>query len=278
MASPPQLGQINGNLLDESGRLTSVTTLLDGAFGGVQPVGMNTGNNSGVYPDGVLERMYLAFPGQTGGFQISGLDVNMKYNLDFMPSINIYADNTTYYAVGNDTVIQSGTFNTLHPATMYGVSPDSHGNIQVWLGLYGASEEGLINAMVINGYNVNSSVAPNPPTGVGGANQDQTVATAASITTPVSSLNGDSVVSASPNPFTDHFVVSVPAEQNDKINVILYDVSGAVVYQKEFDNLNQGTNYLTVQPGLATKSGLYFVKLVSSNGQSKYPVIKIVKM
>jgi predicted esterase len=278
MASPPQLGQINTNLLDESGRLTSMSTLLDGAFGGVQPVGMNTGNNSGVYPDGVLERMYLAFPGQTGGFQISGLDVNMKYNLDFMPSINIYADNTTYYAVGNDTVIQSGTFNIAHPATMYGVSPDSHGNIQVWLGLYGASEEGLINAMVINGYNVNSSVAPPPPVGVGGSDPNQTLTTAASITAPVSSLNGDSVVTASPNPFTSSFRLSVPAEQNDRVTVILYDVSGAVVYQKEFDNLNQGMNDLTVQPDLATKTGLYFVKLVSSNGQSKYPVIKIVKM
>jgi hypothetical protein len=251
--------------------------LLNGVFGGVQPVGMNTGNNSGIYPDLVLAREYLAFPGQTGGFQISGLDVNMKYNIDFMPSINIWADNTTYFAVGNDTVIQSGTFNAAHPATMYGVSPDSHGNIQVWLGLYGASEEGLMNAMVVNGYNNPTSVAPPPPTGVGGSDNDQTVATAASITTPVSSLNGDSVVAAYPNPFTTGFTLSVPAEQNDRISVVLYDVSGAIVYEKEFSNLNQGMNYLQIQPALAAKTGIYLVKLVSSNGQSKYKIIKVVK-
>jgi large repetitive protein len=280
LASPPQLGETWNNYFnDESGKPTSLGLLLDGAFGGVQPVGMNTGNNSGVYPDLVLAREYLAFPGQTGAFQISGLDLNMKYDISFMPSINIYADNTTYYAYGTDTVIQSGTFNINYPATMYGVSPDSHGNIQVNLGLYGASEEGLVNAMVVNGYNNPTSVAPVPPINAADVTpQATTITTAAVFTTPASASNGDSVVSAYPNPFKSSFTLTVPAEQNDRVSVLLYDVTGATVYQKEFTNLNQGANYLEIEPSGATKAGVYIVKLVSSNGQSKYQVIKVIKM
>ena len=68
------------------------------------------------------------------------------------------------------------------------------------------------------------------------------------------------------------------AQNNDRIQVVIYDVSGATVYQKEFDNLSQGTDYLTIEPTWATKTGTYLVRLVSSDGQSKYKTIKVVQM
>ena len=79
---------------------------------------------------------------------------------------------------------------------MYGVSPDSKGNIQVWLGLYGASEEGVINAILIQGYNQSTISTPSSPVGQGGADAAQTNATAASLMTV--QTNADSVVTAFP--------------------------------------------------------------------------------
>lgn len=278
LATPPSPGVTWTNYFkDESGVLTSTKLMLNGQYAGGQPEGVVTGNNSGIYPDAVLAKEYITFPGQIGGFLFSNLDVNMKYDITFMPSINIWADNTTFYAVGKDTVIMSATLNATHVVTMLGESPDSKGNIQIWMGLYGASQQGTVNAMVINGYNPSTLSAPPAPVGTGGSNKTVTAASANRYAAPAQ-LNGDSVVVAFPNPFATSFTLSVPAEQNDKVTVMIYDLKGSAVYQKEFSNLNQGVNYLKIEPQWATQSGVYLVRMISSNGLSKYKVIKVVKM
>lgn len=273
---PPQPGYVWKNFFkDEFNSQTSLMLMLNGTYAGGQPEGVQTGNNSGIYPDAVLAKEYITFPGQVGGFLFSNLNVNMKYDLVFMPSIDIWADNTTYFAVGNDTVIQSATLNSRNPVTMYGVSPDAQGNIQVWMALYGGSQQGSVNAIVVNGYTPSTLTAPNTPASAE-VSRTATTATAATFNQS-STFSGDSVVTAFPNPFSNSFTLTVPAQANEKVTVMMYNVSGQPVFSKEFDNLVSGTNYLQVQPNLSTKSGIYLVRIVSSNGQSKFKVIKLMQ-
>ena len=83
------------------------------------------------------------------------------------------------------------------------------------------------------------------------------------------------VLSAYPNPFHNQFTLQVPVTTiNENVVVTVYDVSGKALYQKEFDNLTQGNNYLLIEPAAATQNGVYFVRVIYSDKKT----VKIVKM
>ena len=84
---PPQLGYTWNNFFDEKGMITGTGMYLNGIWSDISYFGINTGNNSGLYPDAVNIENYLEYPGETATFQITGLNIGMKYDFTFFARI-----------------------------------------------------------------------------------------------------------------------------------------------------------------------------------------------
>lgn len=245
-----------------------------GTWGGIYAGGMQTGNNSGVVPDAVMIASYGLFPGTTGAVQLTGLDLNMTYDLTFFGSANLTGENNATYTANGQEAILNATFNETGEVTIFNVSPDVHGNINITCTPSDAqSQFGLMNAVILQGH----SLAPsgNQP----GIPTPTTVITDAQTRTATTLVNTDSTqtksLTAYPNPFHDQFTLQVPVEtMNDNVVVTVFDVTGRALYQKEFDNLIQGNNYLLIAPAAASHDGVYFVRVLYSDKKT----VKIIKM
>jgi hypothetical protein len=71
----------------------------------------------------------------------------------------------------------------------------------------------------------------------------------------------------------------VPAKAGSTIQVLIYDVSGRVIYGNRFSNLNEGDNYLPISTnGNFAGSGVYMVRVIyPENGIFSNKVIKLIK-
>lgn len=280
----PQLGATWNNFLDELSAQTSVGMQVTSNWSGLYSAGQDPGDNSGIYPDTVLINSYGLFPGVVGTLQVTGLDQSKVYDLTFLGSSQAYGDVNATYMVNGKYTILNAALNINGTATLYGLVPDANGNLNITISLSDpTSQFGLINTMVVQGYSLSTNTA-GPPTLPAGA-----------VTTPLTQMaqatnfvgaktaaaaadsTGAQGFSAYPNPFTQSFTLSVPANNGDNIMVSIYDLGGHIVYEKEFDGLYGGTNYLPVNASqsMATK-GVYIVKVVFA-GTNKVDVVKVIK-
>src|SRR5690606_11472385 len=84
-AKSPAVNDVFANLKDANGVSTGISIQLMTAWTGVNNLGANTGNNSGVYPDAVLRSSY--YTNATRTVKVSGLSAtSYKYNLTFVAS------------------------------------------------------------------------------------------------------------------------------------------------------------------------------------------------
>jgi hypothetical protein len=261
---PSAIGLVWNNFVDSTGNTTSISMTQTQDFAGANSLGMVTGNNSGVYPDAVIKEDYVAFQGQVGAFQLSGLNLSKTYDLTFFGSENLYGDNTGAYVVNGDTVFLNAMYNTNATVTMHGLVPDNFGRLNVKILPYGVnSGGGWINAMVIQGFNVSGYTAPTPPVSTGGANS-LVVTGGQAATLAGTSAQANLKLNAYPNPFHQFFTLLVPAAANDeKVQVTIYDMGGRLAYMKEFSGLVQGDNYLRVDTDQNfSQPGVYIIKVV----------------
>ncbi|MEO1054970.1 MAG: RHS repeat-associated core domain-containing protein, partial [Bacteroidota bacterium] len=151
------------NLNDDSGNGSGINLTLQTAWGGLGGTftdGAVTGNNSGVYPDNVIEEYY--FFGVFGGpeqvsMKLDGLNGNYTYDITFFsssiwpgPPSDPVADNGhTIYKIGmlTDSLAVQGNGN--NTVTMSGILPDANGEIVIDLEKGANTRVGYLNAMVI---------------------------------------------------------------------------------------------------------------------------------
>jgi hypothetical protein len=156
------------NLVDMNGNATSVGINLGTTFWDPQALGPSTGNNSGVYPDAVLNQFW--YFGLYGGpanpvMTISGLDPTLKYNITlFAASVfNGVPDNgTTTYSSGSQTVQLYVQGNTKNTVTLDTLTPTPGGNIAITMGRLGTTYPGYLNAVVIQ-RTISDGTSPAPP-------------------------------------------------------------------------------------------------------------------
>jgi large repetitive protein len=274
MAILPTLGQVWNNFFDANGNITNTGQVQTGTWGGEFAGGMQTGNNSGVVPDAVMIASYGLFPGTTGAVQLTGLDLNMTYDLTFFGSANLGGDNNATYTANGLIAELNATENETGEVTIYNVSPDVNGNINITCTPSDAqSQFGLMNAVILQAHSLApSGHVPGVPGGTAVITQAQT-------RTAETLVSADSAqaktLSAYPNPFHTQFTLQVPVEtMSEKVMVTVFDVSGKALYQKEFDNLTEGNNYLLIAPAAATNNGVYFVRVLYSDKKT----VKVMKM
>jgi len=276
-----RVGASWSNWIDSTGIVTSIGMVQTGAFAGPNSLGDVTGNNSGVYPDPVLLQQYVLFPGNDGSFTVSGLTLSKTYDFTFFGTENYEGGNqNTAYIVNGDTVYLNALYNQQTIVTLYGITPNALGQVSLQMICQGTAVAGWFNAMVINGYTPIAQNAPTVPGVTGGIMSPilTGVSASAQFTNGTQTMSMDSVVTAYPNPFHTSFTLSVPVFNiGEKVMVTLYDMSGKLVYRKEFDDVQQGMNYLQVgEDGSIGGPGVYIGKISFGSGRATQ-AIKLIK-
>jgi len=262
------LGATYTNFFSEAGIPTNTGMVQPVKVDGMVSPGVNTGNNSGVFPDKVLAEGFGMFPGDTTWVVLTNLDLSKTYDITVTASLTNYpGENSTVYIVNGKTYLLNSLNNSTGTLTLFGLQPDGNGQLQISFTGYQTATFGLLGAMVIKGYTpYNNAMAPVP------------AIARSSVRTVDSTANvlDNAEVKAYPNPFGQYFILSVPAKNGDKVQVVITDMSGRPVLQQRFENLLEGINVLRIQPsGLLTK-GMYVVRVLYGD-KTMQKTIKLIK-
>lgn len=154
MDSRAEAGSTLNNLSDENGSNTTISVkLLDKwGDGNANELGMNTGKNSGIVPDNVMQTAYWEGSAATRRIEVSGLSVGFKYNFAFFGSRNGGGNRTTIYTVGGKSASLDASYNTQNTAQINGVSPDGSGNLVIEVKKASGSSYAYLNGLIIQGY------------------------------------------------------------------------------------------------------------------------------
>jgi fibronectin type 3 domain-containing protein len=151
----PTAGAAITNVSDEAGTGSAIGVTLVDAWTDGNTLGGTTGNNSGVYPDNVMQTFYYTDQTTARRIRITGLPngPNQKYNLVLFASRGGVADNrTTIYASSGQSVSLNAASNTSNTVQLGGLIPDASGVIEFTAQKDAGAPFGYINAMVIQSY------------------------------------------------------------------------------------------------------------------------------
>lgn len=270
-------GAIINNLNDALGNMTNISIELLDNWGGINTVGMTTGNNSGVFPDLVIQASYWF---QTGVHQlrVSGLSPNELYNFEFLGSRDGAGNRTTVYTVGDQSVALDAAYNSNNTARLNWVTSDNNGEVLLEISKGSGASYGYLNALVIEESNLSINTPNNTSTTITGLNNgtyavelkvtdDECLSDLDTVLILVGVSNNqlvqDSTLSSSilihPNPSSKWVTLSIEDYTNvAKCNI--YNLEGKKIHTQNIQN-NQTT--LDVQD---FPSGLYLIDLRDSSG------------
>ena len=178
-AVTPESGLVIDGLNNSDNDPTDVSIRIENwGTGFDNDLGLSTGNNSGIYPDAVLESFYFMEPFDPAvEFVIENLPAGMQYSFTFFgsgdPSINLFTDLRTEYTIGQETVILDAFGNTSETVQIDGVVP-TNGEVTISVRSYEgptveqSADFGIFNALVINAYPFFDSEAPTAPVNLEG--------------------------------------------------------------------------------------------------------------
>lgn len=151
--SLPNAGLTLTGLLDQYGNNSGIGLNLVNAWSGLNDFGVQTGNNSGIFPDAVLKAFYYTSLADTMRVQLTGLSPNKKYNIDMIGSwANPYGTCVTNYTIGTSTITLDPSNNSSKLASFRGLVSDSYGKLQVKISKTASSQYAVINGMVVSSF------------------------------------------------------------------------------------------------------------------------------
>lgn len=291
-------GYTQGDLYNTSGQNTGIgLEVIDNLSGYHGGVGVNTGNNSGVVPDIVMQTLYYIDYGDSSTFTITGLNQTQIYNFEFFGgTIYNVATNTVYTANGEIGSLNA-LFNTTNISRLKNLKPDASGTISVTL--YPTTGYGFINSLSIQGMISPEIIALDSANANGNNNQNGRMIY---VSAPVESENAGVIattsvvpdnkqqtsaaevtpeflgdVQAYPNPFTDRINLRFNFKQDvPKFSIILTDMSGKQVLKNEFGKVYSGVWQQTVELNKKLPVGMYLLHIIGlPDGKPK--VLKLLK-
>lgn len=152
-------GNIISSLKDENNATTTFSITTVNAWSATSILGHNTGNNSGVYPDAVLESG-IADNGAAKQIRIGGLSASKRYNLVFVGSRNEGMPASTEYAVGSQKSVLNAAYNTQKTANLNALAPDASGQILVTATRQSGTGFSYLNAIVIEEFTTGAFLNP----------------------------------------------------------------------------------------------------------------------
>jgi predicted esterase len=150
------IGGVANNLLNALGQTTPVGVTISAPGNiGLYSYGTTTGNNSGVYPDAVLQDcFYLSNATDIGNIRISNLNPAMTYNFRLLAATNNGSETSlsrTVFKIGSKADSVLDKYNTTMTAYLGGITPDAQGNVNIqwYKGAAAGTQNAYINAFEI---------------------------------------------------------------------------------------------------------------------------------
>jgi fibronectin type 3 domain-containing protein/predicted esterase len=259
-AAPPADGLVFSNFKDDANVITTVDLqVVAWESGGTNNTGFITGNNSGVYPDAVLENYYYfeQFDPPTQ-YRLAGLNGSHRYDLVFLG--NEWTGATianavvaTDFTVGSTTVSQFNGKNSMQTVAVKGISPAS-GAIAFEIQANAVARYGVWNALEIRSY---SPIPTNFEAGRLAMEQIEELLLDAEIY---------------PNPVTDKLSIRLPTamELTYPVGIHIYTAQGIQIAAVEKTTAEEDIEINTID----LASGVYILKI---NVQEKLIVKRFVK-
>lgn len=280
----PQLGVVLSNMKDGDGGSTGVGIEVIDNFDGNYAAGMNTGNNSGIYPDNVMIENYGVFPGNHANFRVTGLNQTLRYNLVFFGSSSEFNDITSKYTVnGTRFAYLNASLNKSGTVTLYDVAPDQNGNISIDVDPgTPTSGYGLIAALTVQGH-----LDPATQTENGPAQQQSGLQQVLRGTTTIqalpsftdkntSSLEDFGSIRTYPNPFTTQINVDVEVKKETPLKLEIFDLSGRLLQMESKSSVPAGTTTIRINVSSKVQSaGIYILRVSGKTSNPK--VVKLIK-
>jgi hypothetical protein len=271
------VGAVWNNFKNEGGVPTNIGMVQPVKIDGMVSPGLNTGNNSGIFPDNVLAESFGLFPGLNSYIKLTGLNLSRVYDITLTASITgVYWDNTTAYTINGKTYLLNSIQNKDGLLTVFGIVPDQNGEVTISFTTYAGATYALLGAIVIKGHDLSTAVSPAIPAGA--VNNSLLVLTQEVQSQPQVTGQEASTVTAYPNPFNQHLTLSVPVVEKDNIRVQINDATGRMIYERQYDNMVKGNSLIKIEPAssAAMPPGMYFLQILYiERGEMK--TIKIIK-
>ncbi|MFI5422920.1 MAG: T9SS type A sorting domain-containing protein, partial [Nitrososphaerales archaeon] len=272
---------IAGNVFsfyDSKGNNSGITMVDMGGFSGTNPYGVNTGNNSGIYPDNVISNTFWVDANDTAKVSLQGLDLSKSYDLTFFGSRIANADRTTVYIANGQKVALQTANDSTQTVTLGNITPDGNGNINISVTAGGSSIYGYIGALVIqahDNYDTSGNKIINP---ILYTRQKNGFGVSTSLHNPFadSSVNKFELVgNVYPNPFDQLINIRLNSPQDGMLFLTLYNSNGQAI-----DRWNQavsaGSNNLQYSPKIDLVSGMYILSL-RMESLNKVINVKLIK-
>ncbi|HVW99347.1 MAG TPA: PA14 domain-containing protein [Candidatus Babeliaceae bacterium] len=279
---PPIDGDVFSNLTDENGNPTGVTLTFIKNFENENNVGVITGNNSGIFPDLVMNGEYYLDNGlDTVVLNVSGLNIANKYTFSFFGSlVNFGWNNTTLFLINGKMVGLNVANNSNQTVSLNGISPDSLGSITIKMINANHCAYAILGALVIYSYtnydDNGNPVIDNPMIMRMASKQQLQMMQYSKIT----DTDGNPLIlSAYPNPF--HGLINVTLKhlgaQDGETVLSLFDVSGRRIYQNNLGLLSEGTHSVTLDlSSYNLISQIYILKMTTSKSH-KTVTLKMIR-
>lgn len=265
--------------------------VVDRGWTGVNHTGMNTGNNSGVVPDDVMRNSWYLDVGMVGKQRIDGLDLSKTYSFTFFGSRNGNGQSpnrTTVYRIGDKSVALNCINNVSQTVTIHNVKPDESGSVLIEVTNGEGSPYGYLGACIIQAYTTDSDQGEGTPQSdelfAGTATtvatttvSDFSVRPATAATTKEEQPAIQKIgVKAYPNPFVEDVTLNVSlVKQTEKLTVVVTDMNGRTVHQKDLRNLPAGTTQVRLGLNNKLQNGTYFIRVIGLD--EKPAALKVLK-
>ncbi len=138
---------------DANGSGTGLRLRIQHEMDGSNNWGINTGNNSGIFPDKVLNSFWYTNAYQPiAEFVVDGLDQTFSYNFGFMGAIDVATPVNTDFSINGNTVTNQNNGNISNVSYLRSVKPSADGEVLFTVKESAGSPWSIFNAFVIEGY------------------------------------------------------------------------------------------------------------------------------
>jgi len=275
----PDNGDAYGPFYNSHGQYTDISINMDKNFLVATPAGASTGNNSGVYPDVVMQNVYLIDKGDdTIEMHINNLNISMQYDLTFFGSIVTAGwNNTTLFIINGKTAALTTSYNSTETTSLRNIFPDGNGQINIKIPCTPESRYVVLAAMVIqvhNAYDSTGNLIGNPAYKY---LRTSMVSNGNTITTNKNNLQPSDikVLNVYPNPFRDYVKIGISSSEDNKFIFSLFSSNGALK-DRQSQEVYKGMNTIELRPKRDIAPGLYILN-IQSTSSAKSVNIKLIK-
>ena len=257
-------------------------------FNGAGYAGVNV---NGVFPASVMVSNYWTDAGQTSQVKFQNLDISKSYRIGCFGSNTNNDYTTANYSCNGRTVELNSYFNDKKVVFIDNLKPGGNGELYLNVNTAGGSPYSFTGAYTIEYFDdstnnpIINTIYENQPAvtmrnsnnGVPAMHHLPEISYVAKKIVE-STKNNFREIKVYPNPFTSFVQVDIPADNNSKVNIVLYDTHGQSIYSKNGQQLLKGNNTITAKISESTKlpAGVYFMSIIIDGKINK--IEKLIKV